>query len=74
MVVTEYIIEYDEESDVKYNINMPENICGKSRKKNKFFVEKILRKLFFEIGKNPPSLKKSYSGYNKFIYFSTFLI
>ena len=58
MVVTEYIIEYDEESDVKYNINMPENICGKSRKKNKFFVEKILRKLFFEIGKNPPSLKK----------------
>ena len=74
MVVTEYIIEYDEESDVKYNINMPENICGKSRKKNKFFVEKILRKLFFEMRKNPPSLKKSYSGYNKFIYFSTFLI
>ena len=40
MVVTEYIIEYDEESDVKYNINMPENICGKSRKKKKNFLWK----------------------------------
>ena len=37
-------------------------------------MKKILRKLFFEMEKNPPSLKKSYSGYNKITFFSTFLI
>ena len=28
----------------------------------------------FSKKKNPPSLKKSYSGYNKMVYFNTFLI
>jgi len=56
------------------SINIPEYICGKKSVKKNIFVKKILRKLFFEIEKNPPSLKKSYSGYNKISFFSTFLI
>ena len=36
--------------------------------------EKIFEKLFLKKAKNPPSLKKSYSGYNKMVYFNTFLI
>jgi len=67
------------------SINMPEYICVKKCKiivkLCKIIVKiivkvvkKILRKLFLEIEKNPPSLKKSYSGYNKYTYFSIFLI